>query len=137
MILVNRKTEEIVFEPEIKEWVSHYDTGENKTIIMLGDTVLMTEPGNMSMEMCEEIMSQEFMIFKNECRSSMIINTDELLADVIYMISERLDIAEDTVEEYLTESHMEKVLEKMWDAESDAIDRIVEELEEEGLEESI
>ncbi len=54
--MINKSTETVIDEPNVDMWVAHYDVGKNETMIMLGDTVLETEPGNMSIEMCEEIV---------------------------------------------------------------------------------
>ncbi len=132
MILVDRETEEIIFEPEISTWVAHYDVGANQTVVMLGDTEVITEPGNMNIEMCEEIISQTYIVFPHEYRPEVIINDCALLDDIEYSISEVLEVDIDDVKGKVPVEEIEFIIEKMFEVESEIIHRLAHRMVDDG-----
>ncbi len=57
-----RKSGSILDHPEVDIWVIHYDKGEDKTFIMLGDETIGILPGEASVDMCLRAVSDKWII---------------------------------------------------------------------------
>jgi hypothetical protein len=60
MTAINRMTLDIVHQPDIVEWVVHFDKPADTTYVMLGDEVLSVINGEASFDKCEEIVNSEW-----------------------------------------------------------------------------
>ena len=136
MVMINKFTETVADEPNVDMWVAHYDIGKNETVIMLGDTVLETEPGNMSVEMCEEIIDTSWLtVGKLPKYDGYIINGDNLKTAVIDEVSEQMDLTINEATKLIKDEDLDYITEKMFDAQSDAVWKLADRLQDEMGEE--
>ena len=129
MVLMNKFTGANLVDHRVDMWVAHYDIGENETVIMLGDIVLEKHPGNMNMDMCQDIVDATWEVIPCDCaKNEYVINDDKLKESVIDMIAENLEVPYSAVEGLVDDGHCSDVVSAMYDAQSDAVWKLSDEI---------
>jgi len=129
MVLINKFTGRVVASNMVDEWVCHYDKGANETVILLGDEVVETEPGNMSLDMCQEIVDASWDTYACGCKSQYIIDDNLLKDSIVESLSEQLEVEEEVILTVLTDDDCSEIVSAMWEAESDATWKLSSEIE--------
>jgi len=66
MQLIKKSTGESIEFASGMSWVKHYDKGTNKTMIMMGDSVVEEVDGDMSLDKCDFIIAANWDIRESE-----------------------------------------------------------------------
>ncbi|RLF43310.1 MAG: hypothetical protein DRN17_06535 [Thermoplasmata archaeon] len=137
MILVNRETEEVLCKPKVAVLGIHYDKGENKTLVFMGDREVARMQGEVDPEECDKAVKEVWIMSSTEdievVDPDIIVNEEALLADVEICIAEVLEVEFDEVAGKVPAHETAYILEKMFEVESEMIHRLAHQMVREGV----